>query len=343
LIFFLVSEQNMPAFDFEEGHVKEEIAKLGAHRVLLQLPEGLKPHAPKIAKAIESAGALPIISADPCYGACDIAVSEAEGLGADLIVHFGHTRMVENERVPILYVQARAITDVEPAIFRALPLLHDYEKIGLTTTVQHLQVLNQAKELLTQEGKTVLIGDVGQMILAGQVTGCNYSNAKSIADDVEAFLFVGGGKFHALGIALTTSKPTVTADPYNNEAFAVNDEAHKILKQRFASIQEARNAKAFGVLIGLKLGQKHLPNALKVKAIAQKHNKEVFFLAGREITPEMLLEFPTIDAYVNTACPRISLDASEKFQKPVLTVSEFMVVCGEVLWENLLKKGLFEN
>jgi len=46
---------------------------------------------------------------------------------------------------------------------------------------------------------------------------------------------------------------------------------------------------------------------------------------------------------VNTACPRISLDASGKFQKPVLTVNEFMVVCGESSWENMLKKGLFEN
>jgi 2-(3-amino-3-carboxypropyl)histidine synthase len=57
----------------------------------------------------------------------------------------------------------------------------------------------------------------------------------------------------------------------------------------------------------------------------------------------MLLEFSTIDAYVNTACPRISLDATGKFSKPVLTQSEFMVVCGEVSWESLLKKGLFEN
>ena len=50
-----------------------------------------------------------------------------------------------------------------------------------------------------------------------------------------------------------------------------------------------------------------------------------------------------IDAYVNTACPRVSLEATGKFQKPVLTVNEFMVVCGESSWENMLKKGLFEN
>ena len=66
-------------------------------------------------------------------------------------------------------------------------------------------------------------------------------------------------------------------------------------------------------------------------------------MAIREVTPESLLEFPTIDAYVNTACPRISLDAPGKFAKPILTVNEFMVASGEASWESMLKKGLFEN
>jgi 2-(3-amino-3-carboxypropyl)histidine synthase len=93
----------------------------------------------------------------------------------------------------------------------------------------------------------------------------------------------------------------------------------------------------------LKPGQKRLDDALKIKELAEKNGKTAYLLAVREIIPEALLEFPSIDAYVNTACPRISLDASGKFPKPVLTVNEFMVVSGESSWENMLKKGLFEN
>lgn len=77
----------MLGFDFEEKRIKDEIAKLGAKCVLLQMPQGLKPEATKIAQAVEASGALAIISSDPCYGACDIAVTEAEELGVDLIVH----------------------------------------------------------------------------------------------------------------------------------------------------------------------------------------------------------------------------------------------------------------
>jgi 2-(3-amino-3-carboxypropyl)histidine synthase len=332
----------LKGFDFEEERIKQEITRLGATRVLLQMPEGLKPEAPRIAKIIEKQGALSIISADPCYGACDIAVNEAESLGVDLIVHFGHAKLIMS-KIPTVYVEARSTIAVKEAVEKALPLLSKYHEIGLATTVQHLDSLKQARTLLVKVGKTVIVGNCGQLNYPGQVIGCNYGNVKSIADEVDAFLFVGGGLFHALGIALSTSKPTFVADPYDNRAFSVNDDAQKTLKQRWACVQEAVNAKTFGILIGSKLGQKHFDQALRTKELAEKHGKTVYLLMAEEIVPETLLEFPSIDAYVNTACPRISLEAPKKFSKPVLTVNESIVAIGEDSWENMLKKGLFEN
>ena len=333
----------MIGFDFEEERVMQEITNRGAKLVLLQLPEGLKPEGPRLADIVAKTGALPMISADPCYGACDIAVNEAEILGVDLIVHFGHSPFVAQGKVPAVYIEVKAKVNVELAVVQALPLLKNYSRIGLATSVQHIQSLNQAKEILEKAGKTVRIGDKGQMIHPGQVIGCNYSNVTSIADEVEAFVFVGGGMFHALGVALSTSKPTIVADPYDNRAFLINEQAQKTLKQRWVVIEEAQQANVFGVLVGLKLGQKHFDQALKAKEIAEKHGKSAYLLAGREITPDTVMEFPAIGAFVNTACPRISLEAPQKFSKPVLTVNEYMVAVGEGSWENLLKKGLFEN
>jgi len=333
----------MIGFDFEEEHIKQEITKRGAKCVLLQLPEGLKAEAPRLAEMVAKTGALAIISADPCYGACDIATTEAEGLGVDLIVHFGHAPFGVQGKVPAVYVEAKGSATVDAAVLQALPLLSSYNKIGLATTVQHLWVLNRAKELLVNAGKAVVIGDSGQMAYAGQVIGCNYSNVTSIASQVDVFLFVGGGLFHALGIAMSTSKPTIIADPYDNRAFAINQEAQKMLRQRWAVIEEAQVAETFGILVGLKPGQKHFEAALKVKELAEKHGKTPYLIVAREITPDTLLEFPSINAYVNTACPRISLEAPQKFSKSVLTVNEFMVAIGETSWENLLKKGLFAN
>jgi len=333
----------MKLFDFEEEKIKQEILKLKANRVLIQLPEGLKPEAPRLAKVIEKFGALPIISADPCYGACDLATSEAESLGVDLIVHYGHSKLLKYERVPTVYVEARATINVNDTIEKALPALKNWKTIGLTTTVQHIQILDNVRDILLRAGKTVIIGDAGHLNYPGQVVGCDYSNARSIAKDVEAFLFVGGGKFHALGVALSTFKPTLIADPFEKRVFSVNQEAERVIKQRWASIEEAKAAKTFAILVGLKPGQKRLEEALLLKRQLEENGKTVCLFASREITPESLMEFPTVDAYVNTACPRISLDDTSKFKKPVLTVNEALVVMEKLSWEELCREGWFEN
>jgi 2-(3-amino-3-carboxypropyl)histidine synthase len=333
----------MKYFDFEEERVKQKILEIGAKRVLIQLPEGLKNEAPRLSKIIEKTGALPIISADPCYGACDLATAEAESLDADLIVHYGHSKMIRYEKVPTLYIEARATISIEDAVKKALPMMEKWRKIGLVTTVQHVQTIDIAKEMLLHSSKIVAIGDAGQMSYPGQVVGCDYSNAKSIAADVDAFLFIGGGRFHALGVGLSTFKPTIIADPYEKTACSVDEEVQRVLRQRWANVEEAFNAKVFAVLVGLKPGQKRLELALNVKEKLEKSGKNVCLFAAREITPEALMGFPVVDAFVNTACPRISLDEASKFKKPVLTVNEAMVVAGEVSWEELCRKGLFEN
>jgi 2-(3-amino-3-carboxypropyl)histidine synthase len=336
-------ELALKGFDFEEGRIKQEVARLNAKRVLLQMPEGLKPEAPRLAKVIEKAGVVAIVSADPCYGACDLATAEAESLNVDLIIHFGHAKLLKHEKVPTLYLEARATLTVDAAIVAALPLLASSSRIGLATTVQHMQTLDSVREILVRAGKAVEVGDARRLPYAGQILGCDFSNVKSVAKDVDAFLFVGGGKFHALGVALATSKPTVVADPYSGLAYEVGDEVRKIVKQRYASIEETQKAKILGVLVSLKLGQKRMEDALRVKESAERMGKSCCLFALREIQPEILAEFPTVDAYVNTACPRISLDEASKFKKPVLTIEEFKVVSGEHSWEDLLKTGLFES
>ena len=333
----------MKKFDFEEERVKQEILKIGAKRVLLQFPEGLKPEAPRIAKTIEKLGVLPIISADPCYGACDLATVDAENLGVDLVIHYGHSKLVKYERFPTIYVEARATLNVPSVVEKALPMLKKWRKIGLATTVQHVQTLDEVREILTRQGKIVVIGDTGRLSYPGQVIGCDYSNAVSIAKDVEAFLFVGGGQFHALGVALSASKPTVVADPYDGTVASVDMDAEMVLKQRWAHVQEAKKAEIFGVLIGLKPGQKRIDDALQLKHKLEMEDKTTVLFAVKEITPESLMEFPSVDAFVNTACPRISLDDAARFRKPILTLNEALVVIGELSWEELCRKGLLES
>ena len=332
-----------PIFDLEEERLQEEVKKRAAKRVLLQLPEGLKAVGPHLASLVEKVGAVAIVSADPCYGACDLAIQDAQSVGADLLVHYGHSKMTPQQRVPTIYIEAKTAISVKPAVTLAIPLLKPWSSVGLVTTVQHINQLDEARAILLESGKSVAVGEAGRLEHAGQVTGCDYSNARSISGDVEAFVFVGGGRFHALGVALATEKPTIIADPYEKRADAIHGEIKQILKKRWAAICEAKEAERFGILIGLKSGQKRMPRALRVKEDLEKGGKRATLLALREIIPERLMQFPSVEVFVNTACPRISLDGTSRFRKPVLTPSETLVALGEMDWEDLCRKGWFED
>jgi len=295
-----------------------------------------------LAAVAEEAGALAIVSADPCYGACDLGLLDAKSLEVDLIVHYGHSQIISQGRVPTIYIEARAKVDAKKAIKKAMPLLKRWKNIGLVTTVQHIDALDLARNMLRNAGKKVLIGSANGLVkYTGQVIGCDYNTAKSIAKEVEAFLFIGGGSFHAIGVALATAKPTIVADPYEKRAYSIDEEAQRIIRQRWASISKAKKAEKFGVLIGLKSGQRRFKEALEIREKLKKSGREVTLLALREITPEALMEFPSIDALVNTACPRISLDDASKFLKPILTFNEALVLLGEKSWEELCREGWF--
>ncbi|MCX8176798.1 MAG: diphthamide biosynthesis enzyme Dph2 [Candidatus Bathyarchaeota archaeon] len=331
-------------FDLEEERVKQEISRLGAKRVLVQLPQGLKNESLRIAKIVRKTGALPIISADPCYGACDLAIDAAESLDADLIIHYGHSRLLKYEKIPTVYIEARAMLNVSEVVDKALSSIKDWSRLGLATTVQHVQILDEVKEILVRAGKTVMIGDAGRMCYPGQVIGCDYSNARSISKDVEAFLFICGGRFHALGLALSVQKPVVVADPYEKRVYIIDEnDVHKILNKRWACIQEAKAAKSFAIFVGLKPGQKRLEEALEISKKLENAGKETCLLAVREFNPDVIMEISSIDSYVNTACPRISLDDSIRFKKPVITTNEARVVVGDLSWEDLCSSGWFGN
>jgi len=81
-------------YDFEIKRIVSEIKRTRSDLVGLQFPEGLKKHAVYVAEQIEDeTGAKTVTFIDPVYGACDTKEKEAETLGLDLVIHFGHTAM----------------------------------------------------------------------------------------------------------------------------------------------------------------------------------------------------------------------------------------------------------
>lgn len=324
----------MSEFDFDLDSIIKTIKSKNYKTIGLQFPEGFKRKAVNIAKEIEKkTGAGIIISGNPCFGACDIDTALAGKV--DIMFHFGHSKMGKFNNV--VFIEARSNADVLPCIKIALPLLKT-TKIGLISTVQHIHKLGEVTKFLRENGYEAIPGKGDRRVsYPGQVLGCNFTAAHI---DCEEYLYIGSGIFHPLGVAIATGKKVVAADPYMNKAEVVSPE--KFLRKRSGYIAKAMNGEVFGIIVSTKSGQNRIELANRLAGIAKKHAKQVHLIMMDLVTPDQLLAFK-VDAYVNTACPRITIDDAERFHVPILTPQEFEIVMGERKWDDLKMDEILEN
>jgi len=326
--------------DLDQERIIREIAERKAKQILLQVPEGLRPQAFRLARQIEKdTSAKTIISADPCYGSCDLAANEASLLGADLVVHLGHSEAFTPKGEKYLFIEARSSVDVADVVRQAAIELRSERTIGLASVIQHISELEKAKRILEESGRTVVIGKrTTELKYDGQILGCQFETVKSIASEVDAFVILAGGTFHGLGVRVATGKRTIVCDPFQNQARDMEELAKSFFRVRYANIESFRQIRRVGILIGLKTGQFRLIRAEEMRHILEKRGYECAMLALREMDPIILENFSDIEGFVNTGCPRIAWDDQERFRRPVLNPEEVMIALGVSRWEDYAKE-----
>jgi 2-(3-amino-3-carboxypropyl)histidine synthase len=325
-------------YNLELERVVREINERKAGKVLLQLPDGMRPFAIQLITAIEqSTSAMVILSGNSCYGACDIALTQAQKLAVDLIVHYGHTPMVKHTEIPVIYIHASIDVDVDKLVKAVLPSLKQYKSIGLATTVQHAHQIQEIKEKLAEKKIKLYVGQgTRKTPLDAQILGCSYMTVIDIRDKVDAFLYIGGGQFHPTGIVMSTGKPVIVANPYNGNISGITeDDLMDVAKRRIAAITEAKNSRQFGIIVSSKPGQNNIEKAFELQDQIREQGKEAIIIYVDEVRPEHVNNFTEPEILVNTACPRITIDGIKGIGRPMLTINETEVVLGYRKWEAL--------
>jgi len=312
-------------YDFNLNDLISEVKARNASKILLQFPDGLKSFALDVVdKLSSSVDADFIISMDPCFGGCDVAIDDARRLKVDLIIHFGHSRFLNDEfEIPVLYVPVYFNASLSDLALKFINYWSIGKPIGLLSTIQHMNSLNEVKHTLEKFGIPVFLGcKCGRLQFEGQVLGCEVCGALCIADRVDGFIVISGGDFHGLGVALSTGKPTYVLDPFRREIRDLSNLLKKTLSVRWNNIIRARDAKVFGVFIGVKPGQCHYDLALRVKRIIESHGRRCYLFSIRNFSSDVVIPFSRVEVFVSAACPRIAIDDSEAYGKPILTPFE---------------------
>ncbi len=195
------------------------------------------------------------------------------------------------------------------------------EKIGLVTTVQFIGQVREIKSQLEKKGKKVFLGKGRHTKYNGQVLGCDVNAAVSIEKKVDAFLYIGSGLFHPVAVSLKTKKQVFTFNPLTEKFCRVDiKKAEKINKRNKGALIKFLSSKEIGVIVTTKPGQEQLKEAFELKN--RFRDKNFYFLVFNTIDFNQLENFPFVECFVNTACPRIALDDPIKINKAIINLED---------------------
>ena len=340
-------------------------------RLALQFPEGLLLYATTLAdifKVFVPSIKDVVILGDVTYGACCVDDYAATALGCDFLVHYGHSCLVPVSMTTCktLYVFVDILFDEEhlvQSIRKNFPNRTD--KIALAGTIQFASAIGKVRETLRPFYECFDVGRT-KPLSPGEVLGCT---APSLGDGEvmgarsgdsmgeegkkahDAIVFVADGRFHLE--AMMIANPNVPAyryDPYERVLTREYYDHVGMQNVRKSMILRAKKAKKFGLILGT-LGWQGNPAVLaRLERLFESRNKETVVFLISEISPERiasLSENGGIDAFVQVACPRLSIDWGEAFIVPVLTPYEaYICLEGAEAWDDVntvLSEGKYEK
>ncbi len=182
--------------------------------------------------------------------------------------------------------------------------------VYLPAKSEHLNIQEQLKKIKITESFVIVttiqyLDEVKQLKgykIAGQILGCNTEVIKH--SKAEAFLFIGTGRFHPLILAYRTKKLVYTLDPHTGNFSQIEKEDIEYFeKRKIGALLKYYNADKIGIIVSMKPGQYNLKKALQFQKKCKK--KSYIFLCNNISNLE---NFPDIQCWVNTACPRIFED-----------------------------------
>lgn len=337
----------MTDYDLEIESILKQIREKKHKSVLIQFPEGMLDQPLQVVlKRLSEQNISVYVSGEPSYGVCDLALNMAKTLKVDLLIHFGHSkfgfeRIFNHGNSSVLDIM------VIPAFYsprkkfnysNLVKILQEnnWRKIGLSSTIQHQKTLNELDDHLQERGFQISIENNGQIL------GCHVHNLNIQNVELDGIVSVHAGYFHTHGILLNIDKPLVQFNPYSEDVtFYGEDSRKKALQKRFGVIESTKKAKTWGILGSSRIGQYNERIMTKIERILLSKDLEYVKIISDNINPTSISNFNWVDSWVVSACPRIAIDDTVRYSKPILTFNEFKFVFEEISWDKLLEKGFF--
>nr|NVI71074.1 putative diphthamide biosynthesis protein 1 [Cucujiformia] len=231
----------------------------------------------------------------------------AKALGVELLVHYGHSCLVPVDQtagIKVLYVFVDI--KIDPLHFIEMIKLNFEKntKMCLVSTIQFVTTLQAVASKLKEEEYDVSIPQF-KPLSPGEILGCT----APILRCSEVVIYLGDGRFHLEAVMIANPKiKAYRYDPYDKK-FTREYYDHAAMETvRQEHIAQAKQAGKVGVIMGT-LGRQGNPKVVEhLNKRLSEIGKKVVVILLSEIYPNKLDLFTKLDAFVQIACPRLSID-----------------------------------
>jgi 2-(3-amino-3-carboxypropyl)histidine synthase len=141
-------------------------------------------------------------------------------------------------------------------------------------------------------------------------------------------LYVGDGLFHPKALLLSQikkkdMKPVVLFDPISNVVKEIDySTVEKQIQRQKANLKLFLNANTLGIMVTTKPGQQYFKWAKELKEKLNNEGKKAYIFIDNTYNLNNLENYPFIEAWVNTACPRIGTDDITTIEQPMINIRE---------------------
>ncbi|KAJ7688973.1 putative diphthamide synthesis protein-domain-containing protein [Mycena rosella] len=279
-------------------------------RVALQFPDELLHDSVPIYRRLKAGiglGRELYVLADTSYGSCCVDEVAAQHVDADAMVHYGHACMSQTSRLPVIYVFGKKPVDV-----------HD---------CSHLLsgVFEGTVALLRYD---VAYAHQAESIAAALREALKIPISTSQTSDMvpENIIYIGGESLGLTNLLITHSACSVYSyDPSTKAARLESSRTNRLLMRRYATVQKARDADVFGILVGTLGVASYLPLIKHLRALLARAHKKSYTISVGKLNPSKLANFMEIECFVLVACPENSLVEARDFLRPIITPYELEV------------------
>lgn len=169
------------------------------------------------------------------------------------------------------------------------------KNVAIAYSIQYKDVASKIKQILSKKY------NITKLI---QILGC--SNPE-FPKQTKAILLISSGKFHAISLATESKIPVYILE--NNKLIKISKQDIESFKRKQkTSYVKFLNAKQTGILISTKPGQENLKKAITLKNKIK--DKKIYLFLSNNINTQEFENFPTIQSWINTACPRMDIENS---------------------------------